>query len=82
LVAWNYQNCGLSQADVDAVLAAIYARRASFTATAPSLNISGTNADPSGVYQDADPPTTGLEYVYELRNDPEAEGFKKWTITY
>jgi hypothetical protein len=83
---FQYQNCGLLEADVDAVLAAIYARRASFTNATPVLNVGGDggtiNEAPSGVYQDGDPPTTGLEYVYELANDPESEGFNTWVITY
>jgi hypothetical protein len=83
---FRYQNCGLLEADVDAVLAAIYARRASFTYATPALNVGGDggtiNEAPSGVYQDADPPSDGLEYVYELANDPESEGFNTWVITY
>ena len=26
--------------------------------------------------------TTGKEYIYEIVNDPETEGFNKWTVTY
>lgn len=76
------QNCALTQANVDAWLAAIYVRRAGITFASTSINLSGTNAAPSGVYQDGDPPTTGLEYAYELCNDPEAEGFHDWAITW
>lgn len=82
IIQYQYQNCSLSQADVDAVVQSIYDRRASFTAATPALNIGGTNATPSGTYQDGDPPTTGLEYVYEIANDPETEGFNTWTVTY
>jgi len=46
------------------------------------MRIGGTNATPSGVYQDGDPPTTGKEYIYELENDPESEGFRLWEIDY
>ena len=77
----QYGNCGLSQANVDAVLLGIYSRRASFTFAAPTLGIAGTNSTPSGVYQDGDPPTTGKEYEFELENDPETEGFNVWVIT-
>lgn len=73
---------GLNQTQVDDVIARIYADRALFTSAAPILNIGGTNAAPSGVYQDATPPTTGKEMIYKLINDPDGEGFKKWTITY
>jgi len=79
---YQYQSCGLLQANVDAILAGIYARRAAFTALAPALNVGGTNQAPSGVYADEDPPVTGKGYAYELVVDPETEGFKKWTITF
>jgi hypothetical protein len=75
---------GLNQAQVDAVLAAIYGARASYilTGATPALDLLGaSNAAPSGIYQDATPPTTGKEYAYALVNDPRAEGFKKWTVT-
>jgi hypothetical protein len=75
-------NCGWNQATVDALLADMYAERANFTHATPVLNIGANNSVPSGVYQDGDPPTTGLEYVFELANDPEVEGFNTWTITY
>ena len=72
---------GLTQAAVDAVLSQLYADRAAYTAPTPALNISGSNAPPSGTYQDATPPTTGNEYRYKLVNDPDAEGFNIWAIT-
>jgi len=73
---------GLSQAAVDQICLGIYNNRANFTYATPALNIGGTNAAPSGIYQDATPPTTGKEYIYKLVNDPDLEGFNKWTITY
>jgi hypothetical protein len=73
---------GLIEADVDAILLGIYTRRAAFTFATPALKVGGTNATPSGIYQDGDPPTTGLEYVFEIANDPEAEGFNTWSVTY
>lgn len=79
---FRYHNCALPQATVDAILLSVYNRRAAFTFPAPKLNVGGTNAAPSGIYQDGDPPTTGKEYIYELVNDPETEGFNPWTITY
>ncbi len=83
LADFQYQDCALSQAMVDAILAAMWARRMSFTNAAPAANLGGTNANPSGVYADPSPadPTTGLEYKYCLVNDPKAEGFNKWAIT-
>ena len=78
----RYEN-GLSQPNVDAVLAGLYADWATFTYATPTLDIAGDgNAAPSGVYQDGDPPTTGLEYVYELANDPETTGNNVFAITY
>ena len=56
--------------------------RANYTRTGLTLLIHGSNASPSGIYQDGDPPTTGKEYAYELENDPESEGFNTWAITY
>lgn len=71
-----------TQANIDNILARLYADRASFTYATPILNVGGTNPDPTGTYADATPPTTGLEYAYKLVVDPDAEGFKKWAITY
>lgn len=73
----------LAQAAVDAIASSAYANRANFTDAGPIFNVDGTgNATPSGIYQDGDPPTTGKEYIYELVNDPEAEGFNTHTWTY
>lgn len=76
-----YSN-GYSSAVVDATLQEMYTHRMGFTAASPSLRIGGNNATPSGIYQNATPPTTGLEYVYKLVNDPDLEGFKKWAISW
>jgi len=82
----DYDDLSLSQAEVDAVLLDMYTNWATFTYATPALDIGGTggtiNAAPSGTYQDGDPPTTGLEYVYELANDPETTGNETWTIVY
>jgi len=79
---YYYHDCALNQANVDAVLLSIYNRRMAFTFATPSLNIAGTNLAPSGVYADEDPPVTGKGMAFELVNDPEAEGFKKWAVTF
>lgn len=81
LYAYESQGCGLNAATVDARILNIHINRAVFTYASPVLKIDGTNAAPTGVYQDATPPTTGLEYKYKLQVDPDAEGFNKWTIT-
>jgi type II secretory pathway component PulK len=71
----------LSAATVDAILADLYAGRMGYTAAAPTANLGGTNAAPTGVYQAKVPPTTGMETKYELINDSASQGFKKWAIT-
>jgi len=73
---------GLNQATVDAILFDIYAGRMGYTYATPTLNVGGTNATPSGVYADEDPPVTGKGAAFELQNDPEAEGFSRWAITF
>lgn len=71
-----------SQSDVDTVISSIYNNRMSFVDPAPILGIGGNNAAPSGIYQYSPTPTTGKEMIYALVNDPDNEGFNKWTITY
>lgn len=77
------QDCGLSQAAVDAIILNAYTNRAGFTYATPTFNVGDTNSAPSGIYQFANPPTTGKEMIYWLVNDPLAEGFNKqvWTYT-
>jgi hypothetical protein len=66
----NYMfTCGLSQAQVDAVLRDVYTAAQSRTASGGTWKLDGSNAAPSGVYAAACPPTTGKEYAYELIND-------------
>ena len=80
---FQYQNCALPQATVDLIVSRIYDRRISFTAAAPSANVGGTNAAPSGIYgHEGPPPVGGKNMIYTLINDENAEGFKKWTWTY
>ena len=80
---FQYQNCALPQATVDLIVSRIYDRRASFTAAAPSANVGGTNAAPSGIYEhEGPPPVGGKNMIYTLVNDENAEGFNKWTWTY
>ena len=78
----DVSNTHMLQAAVDGIVNRLYADRASFTAAAPALAIGGTNQAPSGVYQSVTPPTSGKEAIYDLVNDPTAQGFKKWTVTY
>jgi len=78
---YSYQGCGLSQANVDAILLSVYDRRMAFTYATPALTIDSTNAAPGGIYQAQCPPTTGKEYKYELINDSCGDGFNKWAVT-
>ena len=81
IVSIDYQN-SLSQANIDAFLSVMYSARATFTAATPTCNLLGSgNAAPSGTYQAHVPPTSGKETVYDLVNDPNSEGFHKWSIT-
>lgn len=71
-----------SEADVDGTLMELYETRMLRTwAGVIAINLSGSNSAPSGVYQDSAAPSSGLEYVYKLVNDPDGEGFKKLTVT-
>ena len=72
----------MSSTDCDNLLQRIYTDRASFTYATPALDIGGSNGTPSGTYQYAATPSTGLEYAYALENDDDGEGFNKWSITY
>ena len=67
----NFQMDGnaLTQAQVDAVLLGLYTAAQSRTVTGGSMNLSGSNAAPSGVYAAECPPTTGLGAKHGLLND-------------
>lgn len=73
----------LAQAAVDAIASSAYTNRANFTDSAPVFNVDGTgNSTPSGLYQDATPPTDGKEFIFKLVNDPDVEGFNAQVWTY
>ena len=63
------QDNALTQAQVDAVLLGLYTAAQSRTVTGGSMNLSGSNAAPSGVYAAECPPTTGLGAKHGLLND-------------
>lgn len=73
----TYYN-SLNEAQVDAVVAAIYDARAAYLTQSKTLNIATSNAAPSGTYQAQVPPSSGKEYIYELKNDSASQGFSKW----
>jgi hypothetical protein len=73
-----------TQDDMDAFLASIYSARMLY-ADPPFGNLEvyfddTTSIIPSGVYQNVSVPTTGLEYIYKLVNDPDNYGFQKWYV--
>jgi len=76
------QDLGLSQAVVDTIVNDIWNGKPTYTYATPSLNIGGTNADPSGVYQANCPPTSGLEQVYDLVNGNCTPSGPEWSVTY
>ena len=75
----------LIQAQVNEILYGMYrASIAPRTAAGGTINVGGTNAAPSGVYQAAaacpvDAATPGKEVAHELLNDGCGAGFNKWT---
>ena len=79
---YYYQDCALTQANVNAILLSVYNRRMAFTFATPALNVGGTNLAPSGVYGAACPPGTGKEYAFELVNDSCGSGHIKWAVTF
>ena len=80
---FRMQNNSLLQAAVDQILADFWAGFATRTGAAGTINVGTNNQAPGGTYQAANPPTTGLEYRYELLNDSQnVNPTKKWaTIT-
>lgn len=70
---------GLTVEVVDRILADVYAGKATYTWATPTLNVGGNNDTPSGMYQAASPPTTGLEMAYALVHGDEGP---KWTVTW
>lgn len=60
----NLRENGASQAQVDAWIDDLWQNRDVMAICAVDLN--GTNTAPSGVYQEATPPTTGNEKVFDL----------------
>ena len=85
---FQMQSNGLPTGTVDAILWELYrASTVPRTASGGTINISGSNAAPSGTYQAAAScpvtvATPGKEIAHELKNDGCAVGFNKWsTVT-
>ena len=79
----NISDNALSQAQVDTILSDFWAGFATRTASGGTINVGGSNSAPSGILQAANPPTTGKEFAYELKNDSQnINPTKKWaTVT-
>jgi len=73
----------LTQAKVDQILADCWSAFPTRTAANGTINVGGSNSAPSGLLQAANPPTTGKEFAYELKNDSQnINPTKKWaTVT-
>jgi len=63
----DFKDIGWDEGEVDTVIASIYAARENYTYATPSLDISGTNADPSA---------GEIAHINTLINDYD------WSITY
>ena len=85
LTDFQMQDNSLNETQVDAILWDLYqAASVPRTASAGTINVGGTNAAPSGVYQAcASCPVTvatpGKEIAHELINDGCTVGFNTWT---
>lgn len=81
---FQMQNNALIQAQVDAILWELYQASATpRTGVGGTINLGGTNAAPSGVFQPAaacpvNVATPGREVAHELLNDGCAVGFNVW----
>ena len=81
LANYSLANCSLSTAYMDNIINDIYDNRYVFNNPVNIVfDISGNDA-PTGVYQTAVNPSTPLEKIYALENDPYAQGFVKWSVT-
>lgn len=76
----NAEDNGMTQAAVDAIIEGLWGRRADFGAYAyKRFYVGGTNAAPTGTYQDGYPlPLTPLEMVHDLMNDDGGAGINTW----
>jgi len=84
---FQMQGNNLTQAQVDTILYSLYSMTTSRTASNGTINVSGSNAAPSGTFQAAsgavDTNTDGKEVAHELLNDGQAVGFNTWaTVTF
>jgi len=79
IVKIQAQDNGMLQSAVDSSILDIWTRRADWDDATPELNIGGTNAAPTGTYQDGYPtPLDELEMLHDLIFDDDSQGFQTW----
>jgi hypothetical protein len=79
LVFYDISDNGMTQANVDALITTIWNNRANWTDGTPELHVGGTNATPTGTYQDGYPaPLDELEMIHDLINDDDGAGIQTW----
>lgn len=75
----NAADNNMVQAEVNSMINDIWTRKDDWTDATPELHVGGTNATPTGVYQDGYPlPLTALEKVHDLINDDDTAGIQVW----
>lgn len=76
LYHYTIEENGMTETNVDAFIETIWNNRANWTDATPELHVGGSNAAPSGVYQNGYPaPLTGLEMLHDLMNDDGTGSF-------
>lgn len=74
-------NNALPQSTIDTILHDMYTARAAYVAATLTCTMGGTNAAPSGIYQNSVTPSTGKEYQYKLVVNPDSDHTTAFTIT-
>jgi len=78
LFSLNVSNNSLTKANVDQILSDLWDAFPNRTTSYGMAYLDGNNSSPSGIYQPANPPTTGHEYAYELKYDTENVSSGQW----
>jgi len=75
----NIKNNSLTRASVDQMLSDLWDAFLSRSLPFGTAYLDGNNSSPSGVYQPGNPPDTGYEYAYELKNDTQNVSSGIWS---
>ncbi len=94
----RYEDCGLPMSGVGNIIIPIWTNRVKFTSVSGSISVGGNNSSPDGTVAappggeasnddwawvtDHYVPLTVGAMIYDLQNDVNTEGFRKWTVTY